>query len=101
MKTYKTVKKKTIDQILCDCCGQSCTKEFPTIKPSFNHEYAKIEATWGYFSNQDGIQYDIEICESCFNDVLQVIKNKRKQHLGPFKYPHKTDPLDGSCYFPL
>lgn len=101
MKTYKKKLTKVVDQILCDCCGQSCTKEFPTIKPSFDHEYASIEVTWGYLSKQDGIQYDIQICESCFNEVLQCMKQIRKRILGSLKYPHNTDSLKGKSYFPL
>jgi hypothetical protein len=100
MKTYKKKLTKVISEILCDCCGQSCTKEVPTIKPSFDHEYAKIEATWGYFSNQDGTQYDIEICETCFTEVLDYIKDKRQKVLGPFNFPYEKDPLEGKCYFP-
>lgn len=100
MKTYKKKLTKVIDQILCDCCGDSCTKEVPTIKPSFDHEYATIEATWGYFSNQDGTQYSIEICENCFNEVLDFLKKKRKQILGPLKYPYDQDVLEGKSYFP-
>lgn len=100
MKTYKKKTVKTVDKILCDCCGESCTKEVPTTKSSFDHEYATIEATWGYFSNQDGTQYSIEICENCFNEVLEFVKKKRKQVLGPFKYPYDQDPLEGKNYFP-
>ena len=100
MKTYKKKLTKVVDQILCDCCGQSCTKEFPTTKPSFDHEYASIEATWGYLSNQDGIQYDIQICETCFTEVLDFIKDKRRKILGPVKYPYDADPLEGKSYFP-
>jgi len=99
MKTYKKKLTNVIDKILCDCCGQSCTKEIATIKPSFDHEYATIEATWGYFSNQDGLQYDIQICENCFNEVVTLLKNKRKTTLGPFQYPYDKDPLEGNNYF--
>jgi hypothetical protein len=64
------------------------------------HEYATLEGTWGYFSDQDGKQFNIDLCENCFNDVLSFIKNQRRKILGPFKYPHKIDPLEGTCYFP-
>jgi hypothetical protein len=96
MRTYKTKPKKVVDEILCDCCGESCT----TTEPVVEHEYATIEATWGYFSDQDGKQFNIDLCENCFNDVLSFIKDSRRKILGPFKYPHKTDPLEGTCYFP-
>ena len=92
MKTYKKKLTKVVDQILCDCCGTSCTKQC-------DHEYAELSATWGYCSNQDGTQYDIQICETCFNEVIDFLKKKRKRILGAFEYPYKQDPLEGkSCY---
>lgn len=100
MKKYKKKLTKVISEILCDCCGQSCTKEVPTIKPSFDHEYATIEAKWGYWTKQDGTVYDIQICESCFNEVLQCMKRIRKRILGSIKYPHDIDSLEGKSYFP-
>ena len=91
MRTFKKKTVKVVDQILCDCCGQSCTKEV-------DHEYATIEATWGYFSEQDGTKYSIELCENCFNEVLTFLKEKRKKVLGPFKYLYENDPLNGTEY---
>lgn len=96
MKTYKKVLKKDIDKIYCDACGKSCT----ITEPVDEHEYATLAATWGYFSNQDGQYFDIQICESCFNEVLNFIKKKRKRNLGCFKYPYETDPLEGKSYIP-
>lgn len=96
MRTYKQKTIKVFDNIYCDVCGISCT----ITEPCIEHEYAKIEATWGYFSHQDGTQYDIELCEHCFNEVLQSMKKTRERILGPFKYPHKNDPLKGKSYLP-
>lgn len=94
MKTYKQVARKEVDEIFCDCCGKSCTITEPVIE----HEYATLEATWGYFSGQDGTQYAIEICETCFDQILGLLKDKRRKILGPFKYPHDNDPLQGKSY---
>lgn len=93
MKTYKKKTIKTVDKILCDCCGEFCTKQC-------DHEYAELSATWGYDSHQDGMQYDIQICEHCFNEVIDFLKKKRKKALGPFNYPYDQDPLEGRSYFP-
>ena len=92
MKTYKKKTVKVVDQILCDCCGQSCSNEY-------DHEFATIEAKWGYWAKQDGTVYDIQICEHCFNEVLQCMKKIRKRILGSLKYPHNTDSLEGKNYF--
>ena len=96
MKTYKKKLVKTTDKIYCDSCGQDCT----VTEPVDEYEYAELSATWGYFSNQDGLQYDIQICETCFNEVIDFLKKKRKRVLGPFNYPYKEDPLEGKSYFP-
>jgi len=95
MKTYKKKLTKVVDKILCDSCGEDCT----ITEPVHEHEYAELTATWGYFSNQDGMQYDIHICETCFNEVVDFLKNKRRKTLGPFKYPNSIDPLEGKTYF--
>lgn len=96
MKTYKKKTVKVTDHIYCDSCGKDCT----ITEPTHEHEYAILSATWGYFSNQDGTQYDIELCENCFNEVLELIKKKRKRTLGCFNYPYDYDPLLGKNYFP-
>jgi hypothetical protein len=90
MKTYKKKTVKVVDQILCDCCGQSCSNEY-------DHEFAAIEAKWGYWSKQDGTVYGIQICETCFTEVLNFIKDKRRT----FNFPYEKDPLEGRSYFPL
>ena len=94
MKTYREVIKKEIDDVICDCCGQSSTTM--NIGPS----WAELCATWGYGSIHDGDQYDIDICENCFLEILNFIKAKRKKVLGPLKYPYEQDPLKGKRYFP-
>lgn len=94
MKLYAEKTIQAIDSIYCDACGKSCT----ITEPVHEHEYATIESTWGYFSNQDGTQYDIQICESCFNEVIDFLKKKRKRILGPFTYPYDVDPLKGQSY---
>jgi hypothetical protein len=96
MRTYKTEPKKVVDEIVCDVCGESCSVTAPVVE----HEYAELIATWGYFSDRDGEQFNIDLCENCFNDVLSFIKNQRRKILWPNKYPHTVDPLEGSCYFP-
>ena len=98
MKTYKEEVKKVVDDVICDCCGQSTNTSGNTthIYPS----WAELGAMWGYGCINDGVQYDIDLCEQCFMSVVDFIKKKRKQTLGPFQYPHDHDPLKGKSYFP-
>jgi len=92
MKTYKEVKRKVEDKVYCDLCGQSCTLD------QFGSEYATLEAIWGYGSKKDGEKFDIQICENCFNETLNWMKEKRRINLGSFSYPHNKDPLNGENY---
>lgn len=96
MKTFTQTTVKILDRIYCDSCGECCTKDIDTINGE--HEYAVIEATWGYLSKRDRTQYNIELCENCFGEVIDFLKKKRKRILGPFKYPHNNDPLEGKEY---
>ena len=48
-----------------------------------------------YGSTNDGSKYEIHICENCFDETLEFLKQKRKSILGTFSYPYSNDPLDG------
>lgn len=92
MKTFKDKTVKVLDSVDCDCCGQS------TDTMNMGPSWATLEATWGYGCILDGIKYDIDLCQNCFIEVIEFIKNKRKKILGPFVYPYETDPLKGEQY---
>ena len=87
MRTYKKVTTKVEDQVICDVCGKICTND------NYGSEYATVEALWGYSSSRDGERFDIQLCENCFGDMLGWMRNKRKEYLGPFSFPHNKDPL--------
>jgi len=93
MKTFKEQLRRVVDNVHCDCCGRSTT-HYSEIGP----DYATLESCWGYGSINDGTKYNIDLCESCFFEVLGFIKQKRKSVLGPFNYPYDNDPLDGVKY---
>jgi len=93
MKTFKEQLKRVVDDVYCDACGKSTT-----INTNIGPDYATLESCWGYGSYHDGSKYDIELCETCFFDVINFIKEKRCKVLGPFKYPHNNDPLEGIQY---
>jgi hypothetical protein len=91
MKTFKKKTIKTIDDVHCDLCGKSTTN-------IYEPDYATLESCWGYGSKNDGKKYNIDLCETCFFEVLNFIKDKRKKILGPFNYPYDNDPLNGTEY---
>lgn len=79
MKTYKKKLTKVVDDVYCDICGKSTT-----ILEQIGPDYATLEGCWGYGSLNDGLKYDLQFCETCFNEVLSFIKNKRRKILGPW-----------------
>ena len=90
MRTFKEEVRKVLDDVSCDICGKSTTN-YPDVGP----DYATLESYWGYGSQKDGSKYEVHLCESCFNDVIDLLKETRKRILGPFSYPYEIDPLDG------
>ena len=93
MKTFKKKTVKVVHDVHCDCCGKSTTN-YNYVGP----DYATLESCWGYGSKHDGSKYNIDLCEGCFTEVLNFIKEKRRKVLGPFNYPYNKDPLDGTEY---
>jgi hypothetical protein len=93
MRTFKEKTTKVVDDVYCDACGKSTTN-YNDIGP----DYANLESCWGYGSSNDGSRYSIDLCESCFFEVLNFLKEKRRKVLGPFNFPYNHDPLDGIEY---
>ena len=85
MRTYKREYRKVPDKILCDVCGNCCTTD------NVGTECAFIDAAWGYGSKKDGSRYDIHLCENCFDDTLEYLRNRRNF----FNYRPKEDGLNG------
>ena len=90
MRTFKEEIRKVLSDVSCDICGKSTT-----IYKDVGPDYATLESYWGYGSSNDGSKYEIHICEFCFDETLEFLKQKRKSVLGPFSYPFKPDPLEG------
>jgi len=93
MRTFKEEIRKVLSDVSCDICGKSTTN-YKNNGP----DYATLESCWGYGSKNDGTKYSIELCETCFFEILNFIKDKRRKILGPFNYPYDTDPLEGIEY---
>lgn len=90
MKTYKRAFIKREDKVYCDVCGGLCTQD------NFGSEYASLEASWGYASRSDGTKYNIQICETCFYDVITWMKERR---LGKSVETPSPDPFEGDSNF--
>lgn len=77
IKNKKIVEIDVINEVLCDLCGNSCSKKsYDELGHSKQpkHEYAEICANWGFYSDSDNKKYEIHLCEHCFYDVLAYLK---------------------------
>lgn len=58
--------------VLCDGCGQSVVKHRDG--DDLFTEKATLSASWGFHSrNRDGDHGHFEICEACFDKVIEVL----------------------------
>lgn len=78
----KKIAKKTIeviDDIECDICGKNCKDHMG------NFENASLTAYWGFTSKKDSQQYDIDICENCFDKTLDFFAKLKGKIISPIK----------------
>ncbi len=52
-------------KVYCNCCGKEIN--FKQDTQIAMEDYVRIEKSWGYFSDKDGICQKINVCESCFD----------------------------------
>lgn len=70
MKKYQIQKTPVLADVLCDVCGNSCKT------PQDDYEVATLSAQWGYHSRKDGESYHRDLCETCFDDVVQYLQTR-------------------------
>lgn len=80
MKKYQTRKTKMLTDVCCDVCGASCKT------PLDDYEVATLSAQWGYHSRKDGESYHLDLCETCFDDVVKYLQTRTSAH--------KREPID-------
>lgn len=95
MKIFKKKLIKSVSDVLCDICGNSCT----IVQDNAGPDFATLEACWGYGSKYDGQKFDIDICESCFTDTIQYLKEQRHRNLNTKSSAIlEHHPFDGESY---
>lgn len=90
MRTYKQVLKQVPDNIFCDVCGMNCTYH------PWGTECGFLDASWGYNSQKDESKYDIHLCEKCFDNTIDFLRQMRSQYPSVISnIQHNKDPFDG------
>lgn len=70
MRQYRHIQKteefKVINKIICNQCG----KEIPVVNGQAQEGVFSVDYTWGYFSEKDGERHSFELCEKCYDALL-------------------------------
>ncbi len=79
MRQYITDTKecKKINRIICNCCGKEISLE-----NGFAREGVfSVDYEWGYFSEKDGENHSFDLCEACYDRMVQgfqiPVRNQR------------------------
>lgn len=65
MKKYDEDKK--IENIVCNCCG----REIAPADASEQAAFLVVRQEWGYFSKWDGCCHSFDICEDCYEKMME------------------------------
>ena len=69
MRQYKIKTKecKDIERIICNCC-----KKEIEVENGFAREGVfSVDYEWGYFSEKDGEVHSFDLCEACYDQIIQ------------------------------
>lgn len=76
-KTGKGLVDVIVD-ITCDACGASVIPELhKTHCDNLDNfkEFGVLQASFGYGSNQDGDSFHFDLCEACFEQLVETVEN--------------------------
>ena len=70
MRKYDDNIEKDLLEIYCNKCGKKILLENGIIKEgAFSIDYG-----WGYFSNKDGENHSLDLCEDCYDELIKSFK---------------------------
>lgn len=70
MRRYQVKRTKEIrevDKVICNQCG----KEIPVVNGLPQQGVFSVDYTWGYFSEKDGERHSFDLCEKCYDRMLE------------------------------
>ena len=74
MRQYHHIKKteeiKEISKMICNQCG----KEIPVVNGQAREGVFSADYSWGYFSEKDGEVHHWDLCESCYDNLLNQFR---------------------------
>lgn len=67
MRKYQRGRDKKLIEIVCNCCGKKLT----FTDGMLTEDVCKINVEWGYFSKKDGEIHSLDLCEECYDKIIQ------------------------------
>ena len=85
MKKETTGTATIISDIVCDVCGESV---IPKLRKDLSDDvrgfsdYGRLSASFGYGSARDGESVEMDLCEVCFNVLVEKAEALKKSGRG-------------------
>ncbi len=69
MRNYEKIMKESerLQKTICNRCG----KEIPVADGCETEGVFHVDYKWGYFSRKDGERHKFDLCESCYDSLLE------------------------------
>lgn len=79
MRKYEDQKERQIREIFCNCCGKKISVKNGMETEGVFHG----QVQWGYFSEKDGETHRFDLCEECYDKIVEGFR------IPPEKYMEK------------
>lgn len=67
MRKYTKIEENSLLEVSCNKCGKKLKVENGLLKEGCFHG----ENTFGYFSTRDGIKHSWDMCEECYDKLVE------------------------------
>lgn len=67
MRQYLDGNNKTLKKVVCNQCGRELKLQNGIVQEGV----FQGDARWGYFSKRDGEHHSFDLCESCYEKLLE------------------------------
>lgn len=66
MRKYEVIKKEKLKNVFCNMCG----KQLKIKNGIVTEGVMSLDLHWGYFSEKDGQIHSFDLCEECYDMLL-------------------------------
>ncbi len=66
MRKYNNEESMELQEVICNKCGRHMRVERGILKEGCFH----ADHAFGYFSKRDGVRHRFELCEECYDEII-------------------------------